>query len=102
MLKPARTLAESTAEHLRQQIATGVYRSGEMLPAENALAGSYGVSRTVMREAVARLRAEGWILGWQGRGNYVSSNKPSESFTVAATGYDDPIEIRRIIELRFG
>lgn len=65
-------------EQLEEQIATGVLKSGERLE-EAALAEQFGVSRTPVREAFARLDSAGLIEKRPGQRGYFASNP---SFTV--------------------
>ncbi|WP_415006795.1 FadR/GntR family transcriptional regulator [Aestuariivirga sp.] len=46
---------------IKQEIAAGGLVPGSRLPTEVSLAETYGVSRNVVREAIARLRNEGII-----------------------------------------
>jgi GntR family transcriptional regulator len=57
---------------LRDQIASGLYGSGEALPTEEALGGLYGVSRITVRRALQDLADQGYVQRRQGRGTYVS------------------------------
>ncbi|SMO80435.1 FadR/GntR family transcriptional regulator [Paracoccus laeviglucosivorans] len=56
---------------LRGRIERGEYRPGDKLPTEPLLSAEFGVSRTVIREAVAALRADGLLLSRQGSGVFV-------------------------------
>jgi DNA-binding FadR family transcriptional regulator len=56
-----RNLSEQVAQSIGERILTGDYASGEVLPDEAALAGNFGVSRTVIREAVRTLVAKGML-----------------------------------------
>ena len=51
---------------LRQQILAGTYAAGASLPSEGRLAESLGVSRTVVREGMRSLRAQGLVVMSQG------------------------------------
>ena len=55
------TLSDQVTEVLRQNVVNGVWSVGEVLPSESTLAGYFDVSRTVIREAVARLKAKGML-----------------------------------------
>lgn len=66
-------LVSMLAESLEREITGGRYRPGDQLPTEAAMAASAGVSRTVVREAVASLRAAGLVETRQGAGAFVLS-----------------------------
>lgn len=56
---------------LREQIAAGAYPPGSRLPSEAQMTKDFGVSRTVIREAVASLRVDGLVAPRQGAGGFV-------------------------------
>ena len=58
---------------LREQLANHVYDVGDRLPTEREIAESYGVSRTVIREAIIMLEIEGLVEVRKGSGVYVTS-----------------------------
>jgi GntR family transcriptional repressor for pyruvate dehydrogenase complex len=60
------------ASSISREIAQGRLRSGDRLPTEQALATTFGVSRNVVREAIAKLRSEGRVWSQQGRGAFVA------------------------------
>lgn len=64
------TLAASLVENLRRRIVDGTIPPGEKLPSESALIGEFAVSRTVVREAISRLQAEGLVYTRRGSGSY--------------------------------
>lgn len=66
-------LEEYVFSKLLDAIRSGVYSLGDRLPSEMNLAQEYGVSRPVLRGALARLREEGLIVSRQGAGSFVSS-----------------------------
>ncbi|MSU89502.1 FCD domain-containing protein [Rhodobacteraceae bacterium 2CG4] len=66
-----RTLVASTTEALRRQIDSGRYRPGDRLPSEARLTAEFNVSRTVVREAIATLRADRLVEPRQGAGVFV-------------------------------
>ena len=57
--KPGVSLAAKISSALRRDLSEGVFRPGDRLPSESALTREYSVSRTVVREAIAILRADG-------------------------------------------
>ena len=63
---------------LLDQIRFGRFVLGQKLPSENELAATFGVSRPVLRVALARLREDGIIVSRRGAGSFVSSGGHSE------------------------
>lgn len=59
-------------EDLRRQIVDGVYREGDLLPSENDLCATYGVTRPTVRQALSFLVSDGFIRKHQGKGSIVS------------------------------
>jgi DNA-binding FadR family transcriptional regulator len=64
-------LAHEVVEQLKTRMLSGELAPGDKLPAESALVDEFGVSRTVVREAVSRLQAAGLVETFQGRGSFV-------------------------------
>ncbi|MCP3021159.1 FadR/GntR family transcriptional regulator [Cupriavidus basilensis] len=69
--RPA-SLAARIADALRADIAAGRFAAGARLPAEAALGETFGVSRPIVREAIAQLKADGLLVTRKGSGAYVS------------------------------
>lgn len=67
-------LSDQVAQQLAEGISTGRLAAGEKLPPEARLVEQFGVSRTVVREAVSRLKSLGLVDSRQGSGVYVSAN----------------------------
>lgn len=61
------TLAEQIEAHLRDLILTNELGPGQDIPSSADLANEYGVSRTIMREAMKSLQAKGLIEVKNGR-----------------------------------
>lgn len=72
---------------LREQIAAGVWQPGDQLPGEHALCSAYGLSRSVVRQALSELQAEGLIVRWRGKGAFVVEPKIVESLAQKLTGF---------------
>jgi GntR family transcriptional repressor for pyruvate dehydrogenase complex len=66
----AQTLSGNLVEALRSRIVNGDIAPGEKLPSEPRLAAEHQVSRTVVREAIARLNLEGLVHTRRGSGSY--------------------------------
>ena len=97
-------LPARVAETLLGKIREGELAAGARLPSEDALAKHFGVSRTVIREAMASLRAEGAIATRHGIGAFVlgaaeSASPPADALTLqSVASLLNVIEVRRGIE----
>ncbi|NTJ61966.1 FadR family transcriptional regulator [Agrobacterium rhizogenes] len=85
-------LAQQVIDQLRMQIEVGELQAGDQLPTEPRLEAAFGVSRTVVREAIADLRAAGLVKPVQGKGVFVADL--TERSRLALT----PVEIKSIPE----
>jgi GntR family transcriptional regulator len=65
-------LVYQLAEAIRDKIVRGEYTLGQTIPTEEQLQKFYGVSRTTVRLALAKLVNEGYIRRQQGKGTYVN------------------------------
>ena len=79
------SLADETYRQLLLQLDMGLWRTTEKLPTEKALAESFGVSRPILREALARLKADGRIESRQGAGAFVADRNKISAFRIADT-----------------
>lgn len=95
--KPLSTLV---AESLGEKIRSGRLGLGTRLPTEAELCAEYEVSRTVVREAVARLRSEGLVIPEQGRGMFVSESPASRNFSIPDDALKTLPETVALLELR--
>lgn len=70
-LPQRQSLVGTVVEQLARQIESGAAAPGSRLPAENELCRQFAVSRTVVREAVARLKADQLVETQRGLGLFV-------------------------------
>lgn len=87
---------------LKDKILAGDLPPGHKLPSESELIDEFGVSRTVVREAVTRLRAEGLVETFQGRGSFVLALPESTSFTVESAAIRTHHDVLDMIDFRLG
>lgn len=93
-------LADRLVESLRRKIASGELPPGSKLPTEHQLSGEFGVSRTVVREAVTRLAADGLVVPRQGAGVFVSDHAPSALETLVADLSGKVSVVLNVLEVR--
>jgi GntR family transcriptional repressor for pyruvate dehydrogenase complex len=98
-LDPPGNLAEQVVARLAADIRSGRLGPGARLPTEQALTTALGVSRTVVREAVAALRADGLVVTRRGSGAYVA-DPAAGPFRIAAPKAAALGEILEVMELR--
>lgn len=70
-------LADRAYTNIVEIINRDQLQVGDRLPAESRLAEMFGMSRTIVREALVRLAADGITEARRGAGSYVK-NRPSE------------------------
>lgn len=91
-----KTLVLQVSEALRAQITAGRFKPGDRLPSEAQLTQDFGVSRTVVREAIAALRSDGLVEPKQGAGVFVLSPALAEP---AGFSHVDPARVSSLIEM---
>lgn len=101
-LAAARKLSRGLFEQLAEQIKGGRLAPGARLPTEQELTRAARVSRTVVREAVAALRAEGLVVTRQGVGAFVSAEPQRAPFRIDPERMQSLDEILKVMELRLG
>jgi GntR family transcriptional regulator len=75
------------AELLEEEITSGRWVPGTRVPSENELGARYGLSRTTIRQALARLEQEGLVSREKGRGTFVSDSRPRSWLIQSTEGF---------------
>ena len=96
------TLAQRVVTGLKERILSGDLAPGSKLPSESELIAAYAVSRTVVREAVTRLRAEGLVETFQGRGSFVLAVPEPTTFRVEASALRTHRDVLAMVDFRIG
>jgi GntR family transcriptional regulator, transcriptional repressor for pyruvate dehydrogenase complex len=99
-LQPARNLSGAVVERIAAEIHSGRLAPGSRLPTEQELMAAMGVSRTVVREAVAALRAEGLVRTRQGSGAFVATDAGRVAFRIDPNGLSSIADVLEVMELR--
>jgi len=94
--RPRRNLTQTVIAVLRERIQSDALKPGDKLPTEQQLVEEFGVSRTVIREAIAGLRADGLIEARHGVGVFVLE-PPKKAATLSFLD-DDTQRISSVIE----
>jgi GntR family transcriptional repressor for pyruvate dehydrogenase complex len=96
------TLAERVAESILERIVGGGLQPGDKLPSERELGEQFGVSRTVVREAVRGLTGRGLVTVRSGSGLRVAAIDPaavSESLALLLRSHH-AFDYRHVHEVR--
>jgi len=97
---PPLRLTREIAERIADEIATARLPPGAKLPTEQEMVEAMGVSRTVVREAVAALRARGLVVTRQGAGAFVAADADRQPFQLSFDGLPSIAEVLDVMELR--
>ncbi len=89
-------LVQALTSDLAHAITSGAIPVGGKLPTEATLTEKHSVSRTVVREAIAALRADGLVEARQGSGVFVTAAQPA---TISPFQALHPQKLSSIIEL---
>jgi len=92
-MKPPRRLAQTVVDRLAGRIRRGEFKAGDKLPTEYEITRAFGVSRTVVREAMSRLQAAEMVETRHGIGTFVRQGADSTPFRI------DPVETATLNEL---
>ena len=87
---------------LRTQITAGEFSEGEKLPTETRMTEIFGVSRTVVREAVAALAADGLVEARHGAGVFVLNNTARKIGAMSADIGNRISQAINVLEVRMG
>jgi GntR family transcriptional repressor for pyruvate dehydrogenase complex len=101
-----RKLYEQVVERIRDRILSGDLKSGDQLPNERSLGEQFGVSRTVIREAMKTLIENGLVEVRRGQGTFVVDGtadalKQSLRLMIGLASeelVDEMVEVRELLE----
>src|ERR1700761_968197 len=97
---PVRALSDTVAQQLQRQIEKGGFAQSGKLPTEAVLAREFGVSRTVIREAVSRLKNEGMVEPRQGSGVFIVERAGIRPLRIDYAQAVEPGAVVQILALR--
>lgn len=97
-----RNLAAGLVDAMSSRIREGRMRAGDKLPTEAAIMGEFGVSRTVVREALSKLQAAGMVETRHGVGTFVVGTGEAANFRIAPEQIATVREVIAVLELRIG
>lgn len=98
----SRGLAHALMDAVGDRIRDGRLAPGDKLPTETALMDEFGVSRTVVREAISRLQAAGLVATRHGVGTFVVGLGDAAPFRIGAEQLATLRDVLAVLELRIG
>ena len=98
--RAGRGLAYGLVEDFSRKIQQQHLRPGDRLPTEAEIVQAYGVSRTVVREAISRLQAGGWVETHHGIGTFVLAPKTQSMFALDPSELAAAVDVIAVLELR--
>ncbi|HEY4373407.1 MAG TPA: FadR/GntR family transcriptional regulator [Burkholderiales bacterium] len=101
-LPPAQSRSGELIDRLTAQITEGRLTPGDKLPTEQEMMAAFGVSRTVVREAVAALRSEGLVETRHGVGAFVCADLQKRPFRIDPAEFRSIGDVVNLMELRIG
>ncbi|MDR5796622.1 FadR/GntR family transcriptional regulator [Caballeronia sp. LZ008] len=97
---PPRALSDTVAQQLQKLIENGSFAATGKLPTEAVLAQEFGVSRTVIREAISRLKNEGMVEPRQGSGVFIVERAGIRPLRIDYAQAVEPGAVVQILALR--
>lgn len=94
------SLTDELFTKLEARISSGELPAGARLPSQKEIAIAENVSRTVVREAVARLAAQGLTVSRQGAGVFVAETAGYRAFQITRDEVQELAEVIKLLEMR--
>ena len=93
-------LADQLVSDFERRVLSGELPPGSRFPSEKAVVDSTGVSRTVVREAFARMSAKGLLVSRRGSGAYVAESARYQAFQITRDELGEVDDLHRLFEMR--
>ena len=96
----SRGLVTEVVEGLAAAIGAGQIQPGGKLPTESEIMARFGVSRTVVREAISKLQASGLVETRHGIGTFVLQPREAGNFRISEEDFATVADVISVLELR--
>ncbi len=73
--RDVRPIYTQIIDSFKEQITTGILRTGDRLPSVRELAAELAINPNTIQRSYRALEAEGWIVTVPGKGCFVSANR---------------------------
>jgi DNA-binding FadR family transcriptional regulator len=95
-----RNLAHELVGGIGARIRERSIKPGDKLPTEAEIMREWGVSRTVVREALSKLQAAGLVETRHGIGTFVLEPAPASGFRIDPAEIETAVDVLAVLELR--
>lgn len=97
-----KSISDQVFDQLKEQIVSGVWKTGEKIPSENVLAEMLGVSRVTVRQALQKLTVLGLLETRTGEGSFVQREDLGKlmKVAIAPSAYLKPHTLREVFTFR--
>jgi DNA-binding FadR family transcriptional regulator len=96
----SRGLVQVIVDDLAGAIRYGEIKAGDKLPTESEVMTRFGVSRTVVREALSKLQASGLVETRHGIGTFAMALPDTSYFRIAPEDFSTVADLISLLELR--
>ncbi len=100
MVERTTSLTDDLFVKLEARIRSGAMPPGSRFPTQKDICAAESVSRTVVREAVARLAAQGLTTSRQGSGVFVAETAAYRAFQVTRDELSELADVIKLLEMR--
>ena len=98
----SRSLTQTLVDDFTQQVALKQLKTGDKLPTEMSIMQTFGVSRTVVREALSKLQAAGLVETHHGIGTFVLEPSADSRFRMSGVPLISDGDVQTALEFRLG
>jgi len=99
-LRRPRGLVQEIVTSLAESIRAGQIKPGDRLPSESVIMGQFDVSRTVVREALSKLQANGLVETRHGIGTFALALPDTSNFKISGCDFSTLADVIAVLELR--
>lgn len=104
-VRRSRARTQAVANRIRQQILSGAWANGHLLPSERDMASQFSIARNTLRRIIQQLESEGLIESHPGRGSVVRLSPLGDQMsraevmpTTAHASQAELLEMRALLE----
>ena len=98
--KKTQSLSHEVVTAISEMIGSGRIKPGQKLPTESEIMQEQGVSRTVVREAISRLKNEGVVAPRQGSGVFITEQAGIKPLRIDYAEISSIDAVMQIVDLR--